>query len=227
MGPHRTLAALFGEVWDCEDTGMLQGHLGDPSFPYPLKHCQHLWMVPACWTCPWSSAHDGCVSLNNLLRMEEQCLQNSNSNSLFFCRGCQNGSVYVWTLPQGGTTVSLPNIKSSPPSQDKCTDLKVGICCWANFFLNIYQFVIWVLSTGYFMCLLYCIIRLEMFSRMLVINFCPMLQQESAECVFVLHGHITAVRSLSFCPSGLALVSGGIGGLLNIWSLQVSKAFIM
>lgn len=34
--------------------------------------------------------------------------------------------------------------------------------------------------------------------------------------------HITAVKSLSFCSSGLALVSGGIGGLLNIWSLQVS-----
>lgn len=48
-------------------------------------------------------------------------------------------------------------------------------------------------------------------------------QQESAKCVFVLHGHITAVKSLSFCSSGLALVSGGIGGLLNIWSLQVRK----
>lgn len=54
-------------------------------------------------------------------------------------------------------------------------------------------------------------------------NFCSTLQQESAKCVFVFHGHITAVRSLSFCPSGLALVSGGIGGLLNIWSLQARK----
>lgn len=61
----------------------------------------------------------------------------------------------------------------------------------------------------------------------LVINFCSILQQESAKCVFVFHGHITAVRTLSFCPSGLALVSGGIGGLLNIWSLQVSKTFII
>lgn len=52
----------------------------------------------------------------------------------------------------------------------------------------------------------------------------PFLQQESAKCVFVLHGHITAVKSLSFCSSGLALVSGGIGGLLNIWSLQVRKS---
>lgn len=39
----------------------------------------------------------------------------------------------------------------------------------------------------------------------------------------MLHGHITAVKWLSFCSSGLALVSGGIGGLLNIWSLQVRK----
>ncbi|KAM9841857.1 putative E3 ubiquitin-protein ligase HERC1 [Aulostomus maculatus] len=44
--------------------------------------------------------------------------------------------------------------------------------------------------------------------------------KDSTKCVFVLHGHITAVKSLSFCSSGLALVSGGIGGLLNIWSLQ-------
>lgn len=46
-------------------------------------------------------------------------------------------------------------------------------------------------------------------------------QRHGAKCVFLLHGHITAVKSLSFCSGGLALVSGGIGGLLNIWSLQV------
>ncbi|XP_041666433.1 probable E3 ubiquitin-protein ligase HERC1 isoform X2 [Cheilinus undulatus] len=87
---------------------------------------------------------------------------------LMMAVGCQNGSVHVWSLPQGGTVVSLPNILNNPPSQDKSTEVK----------------------------------------------------QESAKCVFVLHGHITAVKSLSFCSSGLALVSGGIGGLLNIWSLQ-------
>ncbi|KAI3361765.1 hypothetical protein L3Q82_002108 [Scortum barcoo] len=87
---------------------------------------------------------------------------------LMMAAGCQNGSVHVWTLPQGGTVVSLPNILSNAPSQDNSSDVK----------------------------------------------------QESAKCVFVLHGHITAVKSLSFCSSGLALVSGGIGGLLNIWSLQ-------
>lgn len=46
-------------------------------------------------------------------------------------------------------------------------------------------------------------------------------QRHGAKCAFLLHGHITAVKSLSFCSGGLALVSGGIGGLLNIWSLQV------
>ncbi|XP_056259323.1 probable E3 ubiquitin-protein ligase HERC1 isoform X5 [Seriola aureovittata] len=87
---------------------------------------------------------------------------------LMMAAGCQNGSVYVWTLPQGGTVVSLPKILNNSPSQDKNNDVK----------------------------------------------------QDSAKCVFVLHGHITAVKSLSFCSSGLTLVSGGIGGLLNIWSLQ-------
>ncbi|XP_026152678.1 probable E3 ubiquitin-protein ligase HERC1 isoform X2 [Mastacembelus armatus] len=87
---------------------------------------------------------------------------------LMMAAGCQNGSVYVWTLPQGGTVVSLPNILNNSPSQDKNNDVK----------------------------------------------------KDNAKCVFVLHGHITVVKSLSFCSSGLALVSGGIGGLLNIWSLQ-------
>nr|XP_033501997.1 probable E3 ubiquitin-protein ligase HERC1 isoform X9 [Epinephelus lanceolatus] len=87
---------------------------------------------------------------------------------LMMAVGCQNGSVHVWTLPQGGASVSLPNILNNSQGQDKSTDVKQG----------------------------------------------------SEKCVLVLHGHITAVKSLSFCSSGLALVSGGIGGLLNIWSLQ-------
>ncbi|XP_074474894.1 putative E3 ubiquitin-protein ligase HERC1 isoform X1 [Sebastes fasciatus] len=86
---------------------------------------------------------------------------------LMVAAGCQNGSVHVWTLPQGGTFVSLPNMLNSSQGQDKSTEVK-----------------------------------------------------EIAKSVFVLHGHITAVKSLSFCSSGMALVSGGIGGLLNIWSLQ-------
>ncbi|XP_056876992.1 probable E3 ubiquitin-protein ligase HERC1 isoform X3 [Takifugu flavidus] len=43
---------------------------------------------------------------------------------------------------------------------------------------------------------------------------------EGAVCVFQLKGHITPVRTLAFSPDGLALVSGGVGGLMNIWSLQ-------
>uniref|UniRef100_A0A4W6C7G9 HECT-type E3 ubiquitin transferase n=1 Tax=Lates calcarifer TaxID=8187 RepID=A0A4W6C7G9_LATCA len=88
---------------------------------------------------------------------------------LMMAVGCQNGSVYVWTLPQGGTVVSFLTLAI----------LDHELTC-----------------------------------------LCSFLQQDSAKCVFLLHGHITAVKSLSFCCSGLALVSGGIGGLLNLWSLQ-------
>lgn len=35
--------------------------------------------------------------------------------------------MYVWTLPQGGTTVSLPNILNSPPSQDKNSEVQVSL----------------------------------------------------------------------------------------------------
>lgn len=54
-------------------------------------------------------------------------MQSIYFNSPSFCRGCQNGSVHVWTLPQGGTTVSLPKVKNSPPSQDTSTDVKVSL----------------------------------------------------------------------------------------------------
>ncbi|KTF92774.1 hypothetical protein cypCar_00003724 [Cyprinus carpio] len=43
---------------------------------------------------------------------------------------------------------------------------------------------------------------------------------EGAVCVFQLQGHMTPVRTVAFSPDGLALVSGGVGGLLNIWSLR-------
>uniref|UniRef100_A0A8C9W0S1 HECT-type E3 ubiquitin transferase n=1 Tax=Scleropages formosus TaxID=113540 RepID=A0A8C9W0S1_SCLFO len=90
---------------------------------------------------------------------------------LMMAVGCQNGQVYVWTLPQGGTTVSIPNLLSTSSNQERITDVKV-------------------ISRG------------------------------AAKCVFRLNGHITAVKTLSFSPNGMALLSGGIGGLLNIWSLQ-------
>ncbi|KAJ8286644.1 hypothetical protein GJAV_G00041500 [Gymnothorax javanicus] len=87
---------------------------------------------------------------------------------LMLAVGCQNGSLCVWTVPQGGTTVSVPNFLSNSPNQEKINDAKRG----------------------------------------------------SAKCIFRLNGHITAVKTLSFCPSGLALLSGGIGGLINVWSLR-------
>ncbi|KTF84357.1 hypothetical protein cypCar_00021780, partial [Cyprinus carpio] len=43
---------------------------------------------------------------------------------------------------------------------------------------------------------------------------------EGAQCVFQLQGHMTPVRTVAFSPDGLALVSGGVGGLLNIWSMR-------
>ncbi|XP_051919775.1 probable E3 ubiquitin-protein ligase HERC1 isoform X1 [Hippocampus zosterae] len=44
--------------------------------------------------------------------------------------------------------------------------------------------------------------------------------QDGATCVFQLRGHITPVRMVAFSPDGLALASGGVGGLMNIWSLR-------
>ncbi|XP_062869323.1 probable E3 ubiquitin-protein ligase HERC1 isoform X2 [Trichomycterus rosablanca] len=43
---------------------------------------------------------------------------------------------------------------------------------------------------------------------------------KAAVCIFQLRGHITPVKTIAFSPDGLALVSGGVGGLLNIWSLR-------
>lgn len=45
--------------------------------------------------------------------------------------------------------------------------------------------------------------------------------EDGAACVFQLKGHITPVRTLAFSPDGLALASGGVGGLMNMWSLRV------
>ncbi|XP_053504405.1 probable E3 ubiquitin-protein ligase HERC1 isoform X4 [Ictalurus furcatus] len=87
---------------------------------------------------------------------------------LMMAIGCQNGLLYVWTVPQGGSSVSVPHFLSASSSQDRSGVVKRG----------------------------------------------------SAKCVFRLSGHITAIKTLSFCPSGLALISGGIGGLINVWSLR-------
>uniref|UniRef100_A0A1A7WGI3 HECT-type E3 ubiquitin transferase n=1 Tax=Iconisemion striatum TaxID=60296 RepID=A0A1A7WGI3_9TELE len=44
--------------------------------------------------------------------------------------------------------------------------------------------------------------------------------EDRAVCAFQLKGHITPVRTLAFSPDGLVLASGGVGGLMNIWSLR-------
>lgn len=101
--------------------------------------------------------------------------------------------------------MSLYSIMNSTLSQDKDSNIKV--------------------STTVFVDILYYNLNVVFLCSSLQFDLKPQmssfLQQDSAKCVFVLHGHITAVKSLSFCSSGLALVSGEIGGLLNIWSLQV------
>ncbi|XP_055518701.1 probable E3 ubiquitin-protein ligase HERC1 isoform X3 [Leucoraja erinacea] len=43
---------------------------------------------------------------------------------------------------------------------------------------------------------------------------------EEATCIYQLKGHLTPVRSVCFNSDGLVLVSGGLGGLMNIWSLR-------
>ncbi|XP_025019967.1 probable E3 ubiquitin-protein ligase HERC1 isoform X1 [Python bivittatus] len=40
------------------------------------------------------------------------------------------------------------------------------------------------------------------------------------KCIYQLRGHITPVRTVTFSSDGLTLVSGGLGGLINIWSLR-------
>ncbi|KAJ7311304.1 hypothetical protein JRQ81_006920 [Phrynocephalus forsythii] len=41
-----------------------------------------------------------------------------------------------------------------------------------------------------------------------------------AKCIYQLKGHITPIRTVAFSADGLALASGGLGGLINIWSLR-------
>ncbi|XP_007895403.2 probable E3 ubiquitin-protein ligase HERC1 [Callorhinchus milii] len=90
---------------------------------------------------------------------------------LMLAVGCQNGLVYVWTLPQAGAAVSLPHLLHSTDEQEKQSEEKVQV-------------------------------------------------RGKVKCAFRLNGHITAVKSVSFSFDGLTLLSGGIGGLINIWSLQ-------
>lgn len=74
----------------------------------------------------WKSSCRG-IDPNNLEMNVGIFVVNSHLICSCFHRGCQNGSVHVWTLPQGGTFVSLPNILNSSQRQDKSTDVKVSL----------------------------------------------------------------------------------------------------
>ncbi|KAF7696652.1 hypothetical protein HF521_005070 [Silurus meridionalis] len=45
---------------------------------------------------------------------------------LMMAVGCQNGLLYVWTVPQGGSSVSVPQFLSASSSQDRSTMVKRG-----------------------------------------------------------------------------------------------------
>lgn len=53
---------------------------------------------------------------------------------LYFLSGCQNGLLYVWTLPQGGANVSVPNFLTPSTSQDKSSAIKVRFIYLSVFF---------------------------------------------------------------------------------------------
>ncbi|XP_043943342.1 probable E3 ubiquitin-protein ligase HERC1 [Protopterus annectens] len=85
---------------------------------------------------------------------------------LMLAAGCQNGLVYIWTVPRADASVSLSYFTHPVQSKEKKPQ-----------------------------------------------------QSNSTKYHMRLSGHITAVKTVSFSPDGLALLSGGIGGLINIWSL--------
>ncbi|XP_051786021.1 probable E3 ubiquitin-protein ligase HERC1 isoform X2 [Erpetoichthys calabaricus] len=86
---------------------------------------------------------------------------------LMLAVGCQSGLLRVWTVPQGGTVVSLPNLVSNTQNR----------------------------------------------------QFREGQRLSGTTCSFTLNGHVTAVKSVCFSSNGMILLSGGIGGLINIWSL--------
>ncbi|GAA6072381.1 probable E3 ubiquitin-protein ligase HERC1 isoform X1, partial [Tachysurus ichikawai] len=47
---------------------------------------------------------------------------------LMMAVGCQNGLLYVWTIPQGGSSVSVPQFLSASSIQDRSGVVKVSVC---------------------------------------------------------------------------------------------------
>lgn len=132
-----------------------------------------------------------------------------------FYRCCQNGLVSVWTVPQ-----DVSNYPESSSSESEGW--------WENEAKP--KFVvhhITVEGAGLMSCiLLSCFFFFNRPQRLLLSHAVTVFQPsqwsgDGAACVFQLKGHITPVRTLAFSPDGLALASGGVGGLMNIWSLRV------
>lgn len=68
---------------------------------------------------------------------EDTCYKTQRVSSLFvviffssspLLSGCQNGLLYVWTVPQGGSSVSVPHFLSASSSQDRSGVVKVRAC---------------------------------------------------------------------------------------------------
>ncbi|XP_037835872.1 probable E3 ubiquitin-protein ligase HERC1 isoform X2 [Kryptolebias marmoratus] len=88
---------------------------------------------------------------------------------------CQNGLVFVWTIPQEISNFPESHLSDSDELWESETKPQLMSSRWS---------------------------------------------EGRAVCVFQLKGHITPVRTLAFSPDGLTLASGGVGGLMNIWSLR-------
>ncbi|OXB82040.1 UNVERIFIED_CONTAM: hypothetical protein H355_004123 [Colinus virginianus] len=112
---------------------------------------------------------------------------------LLLATGCHNGLVCVWTVPQDVAVTLQASSAYSEGWWDQETSAQVG--------------GVGIAFKKFFAC---SEVEKEDGYRKAV----------EAKCVFQLRGHITPVRTVAFSPDGLALVSGGLGGLMNIWSLR-------
>lgn len=116
-------------------------------------------------------------------------------------RCCQNGLVSVWTVPQD--VADFPESSFSDPEEWWEGEAKPK-------FMVISTLEVWRCVEAD--------VRAEGSPAVFQASQCA---PDGAVCAFQLKGHITPVRALAFSPDGLALVSGGVGGLMNVWSLRV------
>ncbi|MEQ2186429.1 hypothetical protein GOODEAATRI_028317, partial [Goodea atripinnis] len=144
---------------------------------------------------PWLTVWPG-VTCQDAVRSPSTCspYPHFHEIKLLFFSCCQNGLISVWTVPQ--EICDFPESRVSGSERLWETEAKpkilVNLLCCIN---------------------RWCI-KCHLRSSIKIISM------DGAMCVFQLKGHITPVRTLAFSPDGLALASGGVGGLMNIWSLQ-------